>query len=100
MRANSYFLVVLVSDVGQFAQLHEPSTEILYGVLQFVFFVRQRVDEEIFSARVRACEHCGHRFSADVIVDWFARLRTAQIHAENAVRSEERRVGKECRSRW
>ena len=53
------------------------------------------VDEIIV---IRAADPDGSLFQA--IMDVLKDKRAEVIHAATSVRSEERRVGKECRSRW
>src|ERR1017187_686373 len=66
--------------------------------------------QELTAMGVRDVEHDAHgivlatlpatQAKASPVISWIAHVDTSPETSGNGVRSEERRVGKECRSRW
>src|SRR2546426_4551771 len=82
----------LIADAAHF-HLVEAGLDAVLGRLEFAFLVHRRGGRGLVDRRLRI-DHVDHCALRALVRD---RLRAA---VDELYRSEERRVGKECRSRW
>ena len=102
----------LLTDVGGFAYLAELSknTPSAINVVAYSEIIRQQaILRELISASNEIADNCyttEGRDSNEILdlaeskIFQIAESRTKQGEGPKSIRSEERRVGKECRSRW
>ena len=99
-----YFTPVTNSTLGILLQMVSVMTSGItrfHGVTGGVYKARERIHRCVADQRLLAIPTSCRRVAAyNPNLEWVYRLACLRRFASHCLRSEERRVGKECRSRW